>query len=199
MSHYSESLTWRAWGRGWKAKGARTTYFIRVEKPRFRRGESQGVYALYKGRKFIAGFDSRWQAQYAAERHELAPRPIGVTTSEWSRYHKRKHGMLDPRRHRKGARRDPSASFIAIEFDLRRGERTGNRMIFLADDLKDAASKCAYTLNLKSAGWRVSPSGRTVQHRTGDLGWHIVKEGSPAARSMGLDPRRRHPRARRRR
>ena len=79
-----------------------------------------------------------------------------------------------------------SRNFIAVEFDLRRGERTGNQMTFMANDLKDAAAKCAYTLNLKSAGWKVSPSGRTVQHKTGDIGWHIVEAGSPAARNMGV-------------
>ena len=77
-------------------------------------------------------------------------------------------------------------SFIAIEFDLARGERTGRQMVFGASDLRGAAEKLAYTLNLSSSGWRPGPSGRTVGRMTGDIGWHLVKAGSPAARNMGV-------------
>jgi hypothetical protein len=78
-------------------------------------------------------------------------------------------------------------TFIAIEFDLARGERTGLRMVFQANDLKEAAGCLVYTLGLKSAivPWRVSPSGKTVQRASGDIGWHLVREGTPAARNMG--------------
>jgi hypothetical protein len=76
--------------------------------------------------------------------------------------------------------------FVAVEFDLARGKRTGRQMEFDAADLSEAAKKLAYTLNLSSAGWRVSPSGRTVGRKTGDIGWHLVKAGSPGARNMGL-------------
>lgn len=77
-------------------------------------------------------------------------------------------------------------SFIAVEFDLAQGQRTGKQMVFTANDLKEAADKLVYTLNLSSSGWRVSPSGRTVNRMTGDIGWHIVEAGSPAARNMGV-------------
>ena len=83
-------------------------------------------------------------------------------------------------------------NFIAVEFDLARGERTGKRMEFLAVNIKDAAEKLVYTLNLSSSGWRVSPSGRTVQKKTGNIGWHIVEAGSNAARTMGVSEPR-HP------
>ena len=77
------------------------------------------------------------------------------------------------------------STYIAVEFDLARGELTGRQMEFGADDLSEAARKLVYTLNLSSAGWKVSPSGRTVGRMTGDIGWHLVKAGSPAARNMG--------------
>ena len=75
--------------------------------------------------------------------------------------------------------------YIAVEFDLARGERTGKQMVFDATSLDEATKKLAYTLNLSRAGWRVSPSGRTVGRMSGDIGWHLVKAGSPAARNMG--------------
>ena len=78
-----------------------------------------------------------------------------------------------------------SPVYIAVEFDLARGERTGQQMVFDATSLDEAAKKLAYTLNLSRAGWRVSPSGRTVGRMSGDIGWHLVRAGSPAARNMG--------------
>ena len=84
-------------------------------------------------------------------------------------------------------------NFIAVEFDLSRGERTDKRMDFIAVDLKDAAEKLAYTLNLSSSGWRVSPSGRTVNRKTGNIGWHIVEAGSSAARNMGVSENNHRP------
>lgn len=82
--------------------------------------------------------------------------------------------------------RSSGRTFIAVEFDLAKGARTGHRMVFVASDLREAAQHLAYTLNLKSAGWKVSPSGRTVGRMTGDIGWHLVQKGSPAARNMGV-------------
>ena len=84
-------------------------------------------------------------------------------------------------------------NFIAVEFDLSRGERTDKRMDFIAVDLKDAAEKLAYTLNLSSSGWRVSPSGRTVNRKSGNIGWHIVEAGSSAARNMGVSENNHRP------
>ena len=83
----------------------------------------------------------------------------------------------------------PSASknFHAVEFDLAKGERTGLVMEFVAEDMQEAAQHLVYTLNLKSKGWKVSPSGKTVQKMTGDIGWHLVRAGTPAASRMGLD------------
>ena len=78
------------------------------------------------------------------------------------------------------------SSFIAAEFDLAKGARTGRVMEFLAKDMREAAGKLAYTLNLSSSGWRISPSGKTVGRMTGDIGWHLVKAGTPAARNMGV-------------
>jgi hypothetical protein len=78
------------------------------------------------------------------------------------------------------------SSFVAAEFDLAKGARTGKVMEFLARDMHEAANKLVYTLNLSSRGWRVSPSGKTVGRMTGDIGWHIVKAGTNAARNMGV-------------
>lgn len=80
-----------------------------------------------------------------------------------------------------------SKTFHAVEFDLAKGERTGLVMEFVAEDMQEAAQHLVYTLNLKSKGWKVSPSGKTVQKMTGDIGWHLVRAGTPAASRMGLD------------
>ena len=90
---------------------------------------------------------------------------------------------------RSHATKAPSASktFYAAEFDLAKGERTGLVMEFVAEDLQEATQHLVYTLNLKSKGWKVSPSGKTVQKMTGDIGWHLVRAGTPAASHMGLD------------
>ena len=74
--------------------------------------------------------------------------------------------------------------YAAYEFDLARGERTSRIMYFDAKDLCEAADKLVYTLNLKQAGWKKSPACRTVGRMTGNIGWHLVKEGSPAHRMM---------------
>jgi len=79
-----------------------------------------------------------------------------------------------------------SSAYVAVEFDLARGERTGKQMVFDAADMHEAAKKLAYTLNLSSSGWRISPSGKSVGRMTGDIGWHLVKSGTPAARNMGV-------------
>lgn len=76
------------------------------------------------------------------------------------------------------------STFLAMEFDLSKGRDTGLVYEFSADNIREAQDKLVYTLNLKRAGWKASPSGKTVQHRTGDIGWHLVKAGTPAARSM---------------
>ena len=80
-----------------------------------------------------------------------------------------------------------SKIYYAAEFDLAKGERTGVVMEFVAEDIQEAAQHPVYTLNLKSKGWKVSPSGKTVQKMTGDIGWHLVKAGTPAASHRGLD------------
>lgn len=106
--------------------------------------------------------------------------------------HSRKTGRFVSRRRARDTRngRDPD-TYVAYEFDLLRGERTGKTMEFSANSMKEAGEHLAYTLNLKSAGWRVSPSGKTVGKKTGDIGWHIVREGTFASRMMGgRDPRR---------
>jgi hypothetical protein len=77
------------------------------------------------------------------------------------------------------------STFVAIEFDLAKGARTGRRMVFVAKDIREAASHLVYTLNLKSSGWRASPSGKTVGRMSGDIGWHIIKEGTVSARAAG--------------
>lgn len=70
--------------------------------------------------------------------------------------------------------------YQASEFDLSRGEETGHIMLFLSEDIDAAAKATAYTLNLSSAGWRVSPSRgpklRTVVRKTGDLAWSVRLE-----------------------
>ena len=78
--------------------------------------------------------------------------------------------------------------YIAVEFDLARGERTGRIMEFLATSMKDAAEQLVYTLNLKEGfrgrGWKISPSGRTVQRMTGDIGWHLATVAGLAGRLL---------------
>ncbi|MGO9837873.1 MAG: hypothetical protein ACLP1X_27100 [Polyangiaceae bacterium] len=65
--------------------------------------------------------------------------------------------------------------FIAKQFDLSKGHVTGREMEFLANNMHEAAEHLAYTLNLKSRGWKVGPSGRTVQRMGGDIGWHLTE------------------------
>lgn len=75
--------------------------------------------------------------------------------------------------------------YVAEEFDLRRGEHTGHRMVFLTDSLEDAAKSCAYTLNLSMAGWKVATPSRlakkyiTVARMHGDISWSVqhLREG----------------------
>lgn len=75
--------------------------------------------------------------------------------------------------------------WIAVEFDLARGQRTGRRYTFLAPDIREASAYLVYTLNLSSHGWKVSPSGKTVGRMGGDIGWHLVRASTFAARCMG--------------
>jgi hypothetical protein len=76
-------------------------------------------------------------------------------------------------------------AYIAVEFDLALGERTGQQMVFDASSMADAARKLAYALNLSSPGWHASRSGRTVKKVDDDMGWNLVKAESPAAKSLG--------------
>lgn len=68
-------------------------------------------------------------------------------------------------------------TFVAFEFDLAAGKQTGRFMEFDALDLQEASRKLVYTLNLSSAGWQASPSGKTVGRRSGDIGWHLGVRG----------------------
>jgi len=82
-----------------------------------------------------------------------------------------------------------ASAYVAVEFDLALGERTGRQMVFDAGSMSEAARKLAYTLNLSSSGWRVSRSGRTVSKMEGDIGWNLVKAESPVAKNLGEEHR----------
>src|SRR5208282_4078534 len=82
-----------------------------------------------------------------------------------------------------------ASAYVAVEFDLALGERTGRQMVFDAGSMSEAARKLAYTLNLSSSGWRVSRSGRTVSKMEEDIGWNLVKAESPVAKNLGEEHR----------
>jgi len=74
-------------------------------------------------------------------------------------------------------------TFTAIEWDLTGCLKTGRTMTFIADDIDEAAARCAYTLNLKERGWRALGTGRdakrwrVVAKKTGDLSWTVTPDG----------------------
>lgn len=73
------------------------------------------------------------------------------------------------------------SSFRAKEFDLAKGEYTGQTMYFDADSVSEAARKLAYTLNIGygpsfPSRWGVTKSGRIVARPVGDISWSVEAE-----------------------
>ena len=78
--------------------------------------------------------------------------------------------------------------YVAVEFNLRTGEYTGTAWHFTADNFHEAVAHLAYTLNLKSAGWRIGPSGKTVSRSRGDISWAMMTETKARERGLAGDP-----------